>query len=180
MSTIQKTTITGVCIALCVVLPFAFHGIPSGGRIFCPIHIPVLICGLVCYWRYGMICGLLGPVISSLLTGMPAAAVLPPMMIECAVYGAVTGLIMQFVHTGRIYVDLYLGLITAMIAGRVLAGVSRALFFTSDINTVGYWMSIYFVSTLPGIVVQLVLLPMLVIALTRAKIIHERYPPAVG
>ena len=76
-----------LCIALCVVLPMAFHAIANAGIIFLPMHIPVLLCGLACGWPYGLVCGLLGPVLSGVLTGMPSPAVLPGMMVECGVYG---------------------------------------------------------------------------------------------
>ncbi|MFR7743491.1 MAG: ECF transporter S component [Acutalibacteraceae bacterium] len=90
-----------LCIALCVVLPMAFHAIANAGPIFLPMHIPVLLCGLACGWPYGLVCGVLGPVLSGVLTGMPAPAVLPGMMVECGVYGLVSGLMMQLVHTKK-------------------------------------------------------------------------------
>ena len=89
-----------LCIALCVVLPMAFHAIANAGMIFLPMHIPVLLCGLACGWPYGLICGVLGPLLSGVLTGMPGPAVLPGMMVECGVYGLVCGLMMLRVHTG--------------------------------------------------------------------------------
>ena len=58
-----------LCIALCVVLPMAFHAIANAGPIFLPMHIPVLLCGLACGWPYGLVCGVLGPVLSGVLTG---------------------------------------------------------------------------------------------------------------
>lgn len=61
MSHIKKEVITAVCIALCVVLPMTFHTIPNAGKIFCPMHIPVLLCGLICGWPYGLLCGIAGP-----------------------------------------------------------------------------------------------------------------------
>ena len=64
-----------LCIALCVVLPMAFHAIANAGMIFLPMHIPVLLCGLACGWPYGLICGVLGPLLSGVLTGMPGPAV---------------------------------------------------------------------------------------------------------
>ena len=85
----------------------AFHALGSG-TVFLPMHVPVLLCGLVCTWPYGVVCGLLGPLLSSVLTGMPAAAVPPSMMAELAVYGLVTALVMRLVHTGRLYGDLYI------------------------------------------------------------------------
>ena len=89
MTTVKKSIITAVCIALCYVLPLMFHGIQNAGSIFCPMHIPVFICGLICGWPYGLLCGIAGPLLSSALTGMPPAAMLPSMMVELAVYGAV-------------------------------------------------------------------------------------------
>lgn len=61
MSTVKKSIITAVCIALCYVLPLLFHGIQGAGQIFCPMHIPVFLCGLVCGWQFGLLCGLAGP-----------------------------------------------------------------------------------------------------------------------
>ena len=87
MSTIKKTVIAAVCVALCTVFPMAFHAIPKAGLIYTPMHIPVLLCGLITGPVTGFICGLAGPLISSLLTGMPASAMLPSMMAELAVYG---------------------------------------------------------------------------------------------
>ena len=76
-SSIKNMTLTAVCIALCVVLPIAFHSIPDAGSVFLPMHIPVLICGMICGWPYGFICGVMGPLLSSALTGMPPIAILP-------------------------------------------------------------------------------------------------------
>ena len=115
-----------LCIALCVVLPMAFHAIANAGMIFLPMHIPVLLCGLACGWPYGLICGVLGPLLSGVLTGMPGPAVLPGMMVECGVYGLVCGLMMLRVHTGKLYADLYISQITAMLLGRVQGASVRA------------------------------------------------------
>lgn len=176
MSAVKKSIITAVCIALCVVLPQAFHAIPNAGATYCPMHIPVLLCGLVCGWQYGLVCGIAGPLLSSLFTGMPPAAVLPPMMVECAVYGLVTGLMMKFVSTKKTYGDLYISLITAMLAGRVAAGIAKALIFARGEITIVTWATTHFATALPGIVIQIVLLPTIVFALMKAHLIPERYP----
>ena len=94
MSTVKKSIITAVCIALCYVLPLLFHGIQGAGQIFCPMHIPVFLCGLVCGWQFGLLCGLAGPALSSALCGMPPVSILPSMMIELAVYGLIAGSMM--------------------------------------------------------------------------------------
>ncbi len=87
----RSLVFAGLCAALGVVLPMAFHAIPGGGGIFLPMHIPVLLCGFLCGPWYGMARGIVAPLVSSLATGMPAAARLPGMLCELAVYGLVSG-----------------------------------------------------------------------------------------
>ena len=173
MSMIKKLTLSALCTALCVVLPIAFHAIPNAGSIMLPMHIPVLLCGLVCGWQPGLLCGILGPILSSAITGMPMAAILPGMVVELAVYGCVSGLMMQFVHTGRLYLDLYISLPVAMLAGRVCSGIAKALIFAPG-TSFAAWATASFVTALPGIVIQLVILPTLIVALTRAGLISRR------
>lgn len=176
MSVVKKSIITAVCIALCVVLPQAFHAIPRAGQIYCPMHIPVLLCGLICGWPYGLLCGLAGPLLSSLITGMPPVAYLPGMLIECAVYGCVAGLLIQLIRTKSSYADLYISLIGAMLIGRIVAGICRALIFSAGDYSIAAWASGYFITSLPGIIIQIVLLPSIVFALMKAGLIPERYP----
>ena len=174
MKPAKKLVLTAACIALCVVVPMAFHAFPNGGTVFLPMHIPVLLCGMLCGWPFGLTCGLLGPLLSSLTTGMPPAAMLPAMMIECAAYGAVAGLLMKYIRTGRLALDLYLSLIPAMVAGRVISGIARALIFAPG-TTLAAWATASFVTALPGIAIQLVLIPVLLSALERTRLIPRRY-----
>lgn len=174
LSYVKKLVFTAVCAALCLVLPMAFHSIPNAGSIFLPMHIPVLLCGLICGWPFGFVCGLLGPFISS-FTGMPPAAVLPSMMVECATYGLVTGLMMKYIHTRHNIADLYISMITAMILGRVVAGFAKAWIFTPGTGAFA-WVTTSLVTGIPGICIQLVVMPAVVLALTRAKLIPNRYP----
>jgi len=173
---IRNIVFAGLCIALCIVLPMAFHMFPNGGSVFCPMHIPVLICGLVCGWQYGLLCGIVGPLLSSLLTGMPPAPMLPSMMCELAVYGVVTALLMKAVHTKNTWADLYISLVGAMLAGRVVAGIVKALIFARGEMTMSIWFTTHFVTALPGIAVHLVFIPAIVAALIKAKILPPRYP----
>ena len=172
---IRMYIFTALCIALCIVLPMAFHAIPNAGQVMLPMHIPVLICGLVCGWQFGIVCGLAGPLLSSLLTGMPPFAMMPSMMIELAVYGLVTALMMKFVKTKSLYLDLYISLVTAMLIGRIAAGIVKALFFAPGEMTMATWATVHFVTALPGIAIQLALIPTLYVALERAKLIPKRY-----
>ncbi len=108
----KNLVLTAFCIALCIVLPMAFHAIGAGAT-FLPMHIPVLLCGLLCGWPFGAACGLIGPLLSSLLTGMPPAfPTLPAMMLELCAYGVLTGLFYR-----KLRGNLYLSLIGAMLGG---------------------------------------------------------------
>lgn len=175
MSYVKKMVFTAVGIALCLVLPMAFHSIPNAGSIFLPMHIPVLLCGLICGWPYGLAVGLLGPLLSSVVTAMPPAAMLPSMMVECATYGAVAGMMMRFVRTKRVVADLYISLITAMVAGRVLAGFAKAWFFSPGVSPFA-WVTTSLVTGIPGVAIQLLVMPAIIFTLTRARLIPVRYP----
>lgn len=176
MSAVQRAVFTAVCIGLCVVLPMAFHAIPNAGVIFSPMHIPVLLCGLICGWPFGLLCGLAGPLLSSLITGMPPMAYLPSMLIELATYGLVSGLMINLVNTKKLYADLYISLVVALLAGRIVAGIAKALIFAAGKYTLAAWVTSYFITLWPGLVIQLILIPTLVVALMKARLIPERYP----
>ena len=175
MSSVKKACYCSICTALCYILPLLFHALGIGA-VFSPMHIPVLLCGLLCGWPYGLFCGAAGPVVSSLLSGMPAAMQLVYMVPELAVYGLCAGLLYNRVHTRSAAADLYLALVPAMIAGRVAGGAARALFYLSTAQpySVGLWASAYFVETLPGAVLHLLLIPALVLILTKAGLVPAR------
>lgn len=176
MSYVKRICVTAVCISLCCVLPGLFHSVGLGTA-FSPIHIPVLLCGAICGGGYGILCGIVGPLLSSMITGMPGAAMLPSMVPELAAYGLVTGLLMRFVRSGKLYADLYIALGTAMVLGRVVGGIAKALFYmgSGESFTLAVWASSYFVSTLPGIICHLILIPILVVMLMKARVIPSRY-----
>lgn len=176
MSRVKLYTFTAACIALCVVMPMAFHAIPNGGSLFSPMHIPVLLCGLSCGGPLGLVCGLAGPALSSLLTGMPGAAFLPAMMVELAVYGLISGLLMKVIRTGRSRLDMYLCLITAMLAGRIVAGLVNSLIFQAGNYSLAIWLTSYFIGSWPAIIAHLVLIPILMVTLEKAKLLPSRYP----
>ena len=175
MNYTKRLVFTAVCAALCVVLPMAFHAVQNAGQVFLPMHIPVLLCGLACGWPFGLVGGILGPVLSSLLTGMPPAAMLPSMAIECAVYGGASGLLMQLVRTKKTYLDLYISMTAAMILGRVIAGLAKSLILSPGTAPFA-WVTTSLVSGIPGIIIQLALIPTIVFALEKASLIPQRYP----
>ena len=176
MSSVKKATVTALCIALCYVLPVVFHATGLGSA-FSPMHIPVLLCGLVCGSGYGMFCGIAGPVLSSVLSGMPTATQLIYFLPELTVYGFVTGLMMKLVRTKKLMVDLYISLAAAMLLGRLMGGIAEALFYlgSGQSFTVAAIAAGYFVSTIPGIVCHLIVIPILVTTLMRARLIPNRY-----
>lgn len=177
LTPVKKLVFTAACCALCLVLPVAFHSVPNAGSVFLPLHIPVLLCGLICGWPYGLVCGLLGPAISS-FTGMPPIVVLPSMMVECGAYGAVAGLMMRYIRTGSAAGDLYLSMGISMILGRVIAGLAKAWIFTPGTAPFA-WVTTSLITGIPGILIQLIVMPAIVYALTKARLIPVRYPKEV-
>lgn len=175
MSKIKKMIYTALCVALCVILPLALHSIPNAGSIILPMHIPVLLCGLICGWPFGLACGVMAPILSSLITGMPPMAFVPGMVCELAAYGAVSGLLFSAVCTKKIFADLYISLIGAMLCGRVILGVVNALLFKAGEYSLAMWTTGAFVTALPGIIIQLAIIPVLVFALQKANLIEKRY-----
>ena len=161
MNTTKKLVFAALCTAIGVVLPQAFHMIPNAGSIFLPMHIPVLFCGLVCGPVYGAACGGAACLLSHLLTGMPPAAVFPGMICELIVYGLVAGL-MSMLLKNRNIGTIYIELIVAMLAGRVVSGILNALIFRAGAYSMQAWITASFVTALPGIAIQLVLIPVLV------------------
>jgi len=176
MSTVKKSIITAVCIALCYALPLLFHGVQGAGNIFTPMHIPVFICGLVCGWQYGLLCGIVGPALSSAMTGMPAPAILPAMMVELATYGVVTGLLMKVIRTKSTLTDIYICLVIAIVVGRTMSAVTKALIFARGSFALSAWVTGTLLISWPGILIQLVFIPTVVIALMKAHLIPQRYP----
>ena len=173
MTNTKRLILAGLCVALGIVLPVAFHSVANAGSIFLPMHIPVLLCGLICGWPYGLACGVLAPLLSSLITGMPPMAFLPSMLCELAVYGFVSGLLMRYVKTGKLLADLYISLVGAMLLGRLVLGLLNAVLFRAGEYSVALWTTSAFVTALPGIVIQLVVVPALVFALKKSKLIAE-------
>ena len=143
MKQTKNLVTSGMCVALAIVLPMAFHMIPDAGKVFLPMHIPVLLCGLLCGPVYGLGCGILAPLLSHLFTGMPPTANL---------------------------LNLYTALIGAMICGRIINGVLNALIFNAGKYSMEMWLTASFLQAIPGIVIQLALIPLLVLALQKARL----------
>lgn len=171
MNKTKELVLTALFVALGVVLPQAFHAIPNAGSIFLPMHIPVLISGFATGPVFGLVCGVLTPVLSHLIFGMPPAPILPGMICELAVYGLMTGVLNKVIKTDNSLLKNYLVLIGAMLCGRVTYGILNTLVFRAGQYSMQAWISAAFVTAIPGIIIQLVLIPILVTRLQKANLI---------
>ena len=153
-------------LALTVLLPLGFHAFGLAGRIFLPMHIPVLLAGFLAGPQCGLVVGLLAPGLSHLLTGMPPAYAVPLMSLELPMYGLVAGITYR-----RLRLNVYLALLLAMIVGRLMFGLG--LFVLGLIIDLPYTAAAFFAgggalwTGLPGIIVQIVLIPVIVAAVAR-------------
>ena len=169
---IRKLTFSALYLAIALVLPFLTGQIPEVGTMLCPMHIPALLCGFVCGWPWGLAVGFISPLLRAVMFGMPT--LFPTgvaMAFELGVYGAVSGLLYRTLpHKAW---SVYASLLIAMVAGRLvwggvqflLAGLQHSTF------TPAMFLAGAVTSALPGIAVQIVLIPILVLTMQKAKLI---------
>ncbi len=166
---VKNLCLSAACLALCMVLPFFTGQIPQIGSALSPMHIPVLMCGLLCGWPYGLVIGFIAPLLRFLLFGMPP--LMPTglaMMFELAAYGAVSGLLLKLLP--RKLPFLYVSLIGAMLAGRIIWGIARFILglAVGPAFTISAFLSGAFVTAIPGIICHILLVPPVVIGVRRA------------
>ena len=166
---IRKLTYAALFLALAIVLPFLTGQIPEIGSMLCPMHIPVLLCGFLCGWPWGLAVGFIAPLLRSVLFGAPPmfpGAV--AMAFELAVYGAVSGLLYRLLPKKKW--SIYASLIIAMLAGRAVWGIVRLIL--AGLSGKGFTWAAFlagaFTNAVPGIILQIVLIPVLVMILDRA------------
>ena len=165
---IKKLVMSALFLAIGLVLPFVTMQIPSIGNMLLPMHIPVLLCGFICGAPYGAIVGFIVPLLRSVLFSMPT--MMPnavAMAFELCTYGFVAGLLY---HKFKSYkFGVYLTLIPTMIIGRVVWGIAAFCLFKAIGNT--FTWAIFFagavVNAIPGIIIQIVLIPTIVIGLKK-------------
>ena len=169
MNVLRKLILSGLFLALAMVLPFLTGQIPQIGNMLCPMHLPVFLCGFLCGWPYGLLVGFLSPFLRYILFHMPS--LFPTglaMAFEMATYGAVAGLLYRALPRRTVF--LYLSLIVAMLAGRLVwGGVRYLLTFVSDssFTLAAFWAG-GFATALPAIILQLVLIPPIVLLVRKA------------
>lgn len=173
---IKQMILGALFVAIGLVLPFFTGQIPAVGRMLLPMHIPVLLCGLICGWKYGLAVGAVLPLTRSLLFGMP---ILYPtaiaMTFELATYGLIVGL-MYGVSRWKCVKALYISLLTAMVAGRVVWGIAQALLLGLGENgfTVHAFISGAVLTAFPGIILQLTLIPLVMFLLDKTHLVPFR------
>lgn len=173
---IEKIVLTGLFIAIGVVLAPLFHS-AGLGQVFSPMHFPVLVCGLLLGWKYGLITGLLTPLITSfMLQAPPLFPMATVMSLELAVYGLLSGLIYNkcSLFTSKI-ANVYVALIVAMIAGRIVYGLTYGILFVLGLSDFAFstYVTSLFVVGLPGIVLQILIVPAVVMTIERKKAFEE-------
>lgn len=167
-----KMSLAALFLALAYVMPFLTGQIPEIGSMLCPMHLPVLLCGFVCGWPWGLIVGLVAPILRSLTLGMPPlfpTAVC--MAFELAAYGAVAGVMHKLLPKKKPFI--YCSLITAMIVGRLVWGAMMyvCMGMRGGSFTMAAFLSGAIINAIPGIIVQIILIPILVMVLDRPGVL---------
>lgn len=167
----RKLTYAALYLAIALVLPFITGQIPEIGAMLSPMHIPVLLCGFVCGWQWGMVVGLIAPLLRSALFGMPTLyPTAIAMTFELAAYGALSGILYRLLP--RKTWSIYASLILAMIGGRLVWGAAR--YALAGLSGSEFPLSAFFagavLNAIPGIILHIVLIPVLVIVLEKARL----------
>lgn len=173
---LKTLTLSAMFLALGLVLPFFTGQIPQIGSMLLPMHLPVFLCGLICGWQYGAVVGFIVPLLRSVLFGMPPLfPTATSMAFELMTYGLVVGLLYSRSRWQCIRA-LYRCLLLAMLAGRAVWGVVQAVLLglTGSALTLQVFMASAFLNAIPGIIIQLILIPAVMVALNRTGLVPFR------
>ena len=181
---IKNMTLAAMFLALGLVLPMLTGQIPQIGNMLLPMHIPVFLCGLICGWQWGGVVGFIVPLLRSAIFGVPIFfPTATAMAFELMTYGLVVGLLYS-ISKWQCIRALYRCLIIAILAGRAVWGIVQA--FQLGLSGSGLTWKIFmteaFVNAIPGILVQLILIPTIMVALNRTGMVHfhREHPTAVS
>lgn len=160
-------------LALAYVMPFLTGQVPQIGSMLCPMHIPIILCGFVCGAPWGLVVGFVAPLIRSLTLGMPSLyPVAFAMAFELAAYGFISGILYRIFPKKNGYI--YCTLIISMIIGRLVWGAVQFVCMGLDASKFGFsafWAGAV-TNALPGIVLQIAVIPVVVMLLKKAKLIR--------
>ena len=170
---IQNLVLAAMLMAVGIILPFFTGQIPQVGSMLLPMHLPVLVCGLVCGWQYGGMVGFILPLLRYVLFGMPPMPNGIAMAFELAAYGAIVGFLYNS-SRWQCIVSLYRSLLIDMLGGRVVWGVVSVLILgvAHEAFTWQMFLAGAFLNAIPGIILQLVFIPALMVALNRTGIVR--------
>lgn len=170
---IKNITLSAVFMAIGIILPFFTGQIPAIGSMLLPMHIPVFLCGLICGWQYGAVVGFVLPLFRSLLFSAPP--IFPnacSMALELMTYGLIAGLIYNRSKWQCVF-SLYRSMFIAMICGRAVWGVAQVVFL--GLGGSGFTLQMFlagaFLNAVPGIVLQLIFVPAVMIALNKTGLV---------
>lgn len=169
---IHNLVLSAMFLALGIVLPFATAQIQQIGNMLLPMHLPILLCGLICGWQYGAVVGFICPLLRFALFSMPPMPMGIGMAFELCAYGAIAGVLYGHSKWKCVF-SLYRSLIIAMIGGRVVWGVARVVMMGA-LNVPFSWeafISGALLTAIPGIILQLILIPAIMVALDKAKLV---------
>lgn len=161
---------TAFFMALGLVLPLITGNLTQVGNMLLPMHLPILLCGFVCGWQYGLIAGIITPLLRSFIfTAPPLFPIAAAMAFELGTYGFLTG-IMSRILPKKVW-SIYVSLFTAMLGGRIVWGIVKICFagMTQTKFTYAMFLAGAFTEAIPGIIIQIVLVPVLVIACRRVS-----------
>ena len=169
----KKMILSAFFLALGLVMPFITGQIPEIGSMLLPMHIPVLICGFVCGWKYGGLVGFIVPLMRSVIWGMPPIMTAIGMAFELATYGIITGFLYKRLPKSKFL--LYGELVVAMILGRVVWGAVSIVIYGLQGNAFSWQIFLggALLNAIPGIILQIVLVPVLVMALQRLGVMNS-------
>ena len=173
---VQTLAMAAMLMAVGFVLPFFTGQIPQIGKMLCPLHLPVLLCGLLCGWKYGLVVGFVLPLLRSATLGMPP--MFPAgiaMAFELAAYGFLAGFLYAR-SRWQCVLALYRCLILAMIGGRIVWAAARVVLsgVSGQAFTWQMFLSGAFLPAIPGIILQLVFIPAVMVALDRTGLVRFR------
>lgn len=170
---IKNITLSAMFIAIGLVLPLFTGQLKALGNAFLPMHLPVLLCGLIVGPMYGLVVGLILPILRHFTFGMPP---LYPTAIAMAFELATYGFVVGFVYKNsrwKCIIALYESLIIAMIAGRIVWGIVQIILLGIGGQAFTYQMFLAgaFLNAIPGIVFQLIFIPVLMLYLNKTGMI---------
>lgn len=174
---IAKTVAVSAAVcALAAVIPQLFHliGGKPVGNIFLPMHLPVILGGFLLNPTAALVCGVLSPLFSFFVSGMPQFPRLIFMMFELGAYGLITSLC-----THKFRLPVFITLPLSWIGGRAVFLITAAFaLHVLNLEIQGIpsaWAAVWTAVTtgFPGIILQAVLVPILVAALKKARLISD-------